>query len=299
MLLRVRRLRGSLGEGFGQRHFRSGSRTGKFRAHVGPYMKWKRCSAKIKSAGITSRRHECRRQPHQLTRSRSKSRAKERDAKLPKPLTPTDLKPPTPNTLHDSLRTLAHLPPPEVDDDNVQVFPLSTISIDKWTRFLSKSAQRPDLGAGVTFHLDASLIPSSAHRLEGPYQTEVGTLYIYVSHAEEYFRLVLPLSAESVKRVDAKYNPKLESGAAVAVRLEVAEGVFGFEKWCKGWEGGEGWEATGDFTDGVAGKGGRCDLTGEREVSGCSDRSTIRGYCHALWTFSRDESRPDASHVRD
>ena len=186
-----------------------------------------------------------------LTRSRSKARAKERTSLGPLVSEPTLPSPPfpppaaSPRTELAALRALAHL---DADDSEScpRPLPISVLCMNGWTRFLSPNTPILDLGAAVRFGDGAEL-------------------YMYILHLDETFRLVVPLANASVGGIEAKHNPSILG--PVQVRVKVGGEVVRFERWVEGDGRRGGWYPTGDFTGGEASKGGRCELTGDREVS--------------------------------
>ncbi|WVQ80964.1 hypothetical protein IAT38_003071 [Cryptococcus sp. DSM 104549] len=186
---------------------------------------------------------------------RSKSRAKERDANLPKPLHMDrvgvaqaglgagsalgmgkgDVKGPD----WDALRTLIH-----DDDAAITILPVSVLSIASWTRFLTPGTgtSHPDLACAIRF-------------------TPHPQLSLYVVHKTDTFRIEIPLIPAAVSGVLAAGNPGVNA-EAVAIKFELAPGVAGYANWD---EGGGGWKAVGDFTGGETTRGGKCELTGDKE----------------------------------
>jgi hypothetical protein len=127
---------------------------------------------------------------------------------------------------------------------NLIVLPITVLSISPWTRFLTPGAgyYSPDLGLAIR-------------------TTHPAAVRLYVVHKGETFRLSLPISSNCISRVYAADNPSLNADA-VAVRLDLVPTAAEYS--C--WKDGE-WKATVDFTGGAASSGGRCEITGDRDVS--------------------------------
>ncbi|ORY25058.1 hypothetical protein BCR39DRAFT_561240 [Naematelia encephala] len=171
---------------------------------------------------------------------RSKSRAKERDAALPRPTRvqnrtdsprlglggrPVDI---------EALRLLTHEP-----GVGVTILPITVLSISTWTRFLTPGSALPDLACALS----------------------TTALMLYVMHQGETFRISIPLSPTSIFDLTAASNPSANT-EAVAVRFNLVGGAAQFGCWNEGKE----WQDAGDFTSGSAGRGGKVEITGDRSV---------------------------------
>ncbi|WWC85871.1 uncharacterized protein L201_000738 [Kwoniella dendrophila CBS 6074] len=192
---------------------------------------------------------------------RSKSRAKERDANLPKPLhsrggsaslghrssaSASLSKSGNKNGANlDALRGLIH------DDDlNLIILPISVLSIGNWTRFLMPGTgiSHPDLAASLRF-------PPSAQ----------SSLYMYVLHQTETFRIEIPVNPTSISNLQSVQNPSLNA-EAVAISFELSMSTAKYAAWHQDEVDTGRWNEVGDFTGGETQGGGKCELTGDKEV---------------------------------
>ncbi|WVR03562.1 hypothetical protein IAU60_000554 [Kwoniella sp. DSM 27419] len=182
---------------------------------------------------------------------RSKARAKERDANLPKPLQTTRAS--MPGSRRASVSIAAEKTTQECDiaklvhdsDPALRLLPISVLSIAKWTRFLMPGSLEPDLAAALRMAtgLDAML-------------------FFYVTHATETFRVAIPVMTNSIGDLQAAANPVLNADA-VAIRFELKAGCARYAAW---YEEESRWKDIGDFTGGEASAGGSCELTGAKDV---------------------------------
>ncbi|WVQ93603.1 hypothetical protein IAU59_000678 [Kwoniella sp. CBS 9459] len=193
---------------------------------------------------------------------RSKSRAKERDANLPKPLhtrggstshghrssaSISASKSSSKGIDIEALRSLIH-----DNDSNLVILPISVLSIANWTRFLmpGTGSSHPDLAAALRF-------PPT------PNPTNLqAQLYLYVVHKTDSFRIELPLVPTCVSNLQAASNPSLNA-EAVAIRFELSMGTAKYAAWE---DGEESWNEVADFTGGETSGGGKCELTGDKEI---------------------------------
>ncbi|KAK8845608.1 hypothetical protein IAR55_006324 [Kwoniella newhampshirensis] len=135
------------------------------------------------------------------------------------------------------------------DDENLVLLPISVLSIGNWTRFLTPGSgtTNPDLGA--TLHI--ADCPSDESKL-----------YLYVVHQGDPYRIEIPLLPGAITDIHAASNPALNI-EAVAIRFDLAPNAAEFGRWS-----GEHnrWVEFRDFTGGPASLGGRCELTGSRDI---------------------------------
>ncbi|WWD22555.1 hypothetical protein CI109_107048 [Kwoniella shandongensis] len=138
------------------------------------------------------------------------------------------------------------------DNQHLTLLPISVLSISTWTRFLmpGSGTTRPDLAAAL--HLESS--PSSQSSRNG--------IYLYVRHQSEIFRIKIPIAPRAITNIHTASNPSLDT-EAVAIRFDLAGGVAKFSGWS---QDGERWVDVGDFTGGQASEGGRCELTGRKDI---------------------------------
>ncbi|OCF36348.1 hypothetical protein I316_02223 [Kwoniella heveanensis BCC8398] len=194
--------------------------------------------------------------------NRSKSRAKERDANLPKPLhtrggsashghrssvSTSGSKSSSKGIDIDALRNLIH-----DDDSNLTILPISVLSVANWTRFLmpGTGTSHPDLAAALRMPPSPNPANLQPH------------LYMYVVHKTDSFRIEIPLIPTCVSNLQAASNPSLNA-EAVAIRFELSMGTAKYAAW----DNPEGrWNEVGDFTGGETSGGGKCELTGDKEV---------------------------------
>ncbi|WWC66777.1 uncharacterized protein I206_100682 [Kwoniella pini CBS 10737] len=193
---------------------------------------------------------------------RSKSRAKERDANLPKPLhtrggssshghrsssTASASKGGGNKGVDmEALRGLIH-----DDDPNLTILPISVLSIANWTRFLMPGSgiSHPDLAAAVRF-------THSTHP----------SLYAYVVHQTDTFRIEIPINPSAISNLQSVENPSLNS-EAVAISFELSMNTAKYAAWNEDEHTDHGvWNEVGDFTGGETQGGGKCELTGDKEV---------------------------------
>ncbi|WWD08909.1 hypothetical protein V865_007023 [Kwoniella europaea PYCC6329] len=194
---------------------------------------------------------------------RSKSRAKERDANMPKSLhtrggssahghrssasTSTSKGGSNKGVDIDALRGLIH-----DEDPNLFILPITVLSIANWTRFLMPGTgiSHPDLAASLRFTPSAQ--PS---------------LYLYVVHQTDTLRIEIPISTTSISNLQSVHNPSLNT-EAVAISFELSMNTAKYSAW----NGDDSqthqgvWNEVGEFTGGETNGGGRCELTGDKEV---------------------------------
>ncbi|WWC58186.1 uncharacterized protein I303_100722 [Kwoniella dejecticola CBS 10117] len=193
---------------------------------------------------------------------RSKSRAKERDANLPKPLhtrgdssslghrssasTSASKGGGNKGVDMDALKGLIH-----DDDANLTILPITVLSIANWTRFLMPGTgiAHPDLAATIRF-------PPS----------DQPSLYLNVVHQTDTFRIEIPISPSAMSNLQSVQNPSLNT-EAVAISFELSMSTAKYAAWTEGEKAGQGlWSEVGDFTGGETHGGGKCELTGDKEI---------------------------------
>lgn len=89
------------------------------------------------------------------------------------------------------------------------------------------------------------------------------TLTLYVLHKSETFRFSIPVNENTMSDLQATMGPV--HSEAVAISFELVPGVVSFASWVETDEVGY-WQVAPDFTSGEAAGGGRCEITGDREV---------------------------------
>ena len=124
--------------------------------------------------------------------------------------------------------------------------PITVFSISSWTRFLTPGSglSSPDLGCSISF-------------------TTSPVLSMYIVHTDETFRITVPIDSSAISNLHTTANHAINVDA-LAVRFDLAPGSAVYPSWME--RDGECWRVVGDFTSGDAGRGGRCELTGDREV---------------------------------
>nr|XP_019048795.1 hypothetical protein I302_02570 [Kwoniella bestiolae CBS 10118]OCF27725.1 hypothetical protein I302_02570 [Kwoniella bestiolae CBS 10118] len=194
---------------------------------------------------------------------RSKSRAKERDANVPKPShtrggssslghrssasTSTSKGGSNKGVDLEALRGLIH-----DEDPNLIILPITVLSIANWTRFLMPGTgiSHPDLAASLRF-------PHSAQP----------SLYLYVVHQTDTFRIEIPINTTAMLNLQSVQNPSLNT-EAVAISFELSMNTAKYAAWHEDdaqTHGGV-WNEVGDFTGGETNGGGKVELTGDKEV---------------------------------
>ncbi|KAK4689592.1 hypothetical protein P7C73_g521, partial [Tremellales sp. Uapishka_1] len=187
---------------------------------------------------------------------RSKSRARDRDSTVPKPLTMKGHN--TSSLGHRMGESFAHGYPASKpvdrqallnlvhdDDPSLILLPITVLSIASWTRFLTPGigVASPDLVASLKY-------------------TSPPLLSLYVVHKTDTFRISIELSPTNVTDLQAAANRNVNQ-EAVAVRFHLSPEVARYASWR---ESQGRWEEISDFTGGDATSGGRCELTGDREI---------------------------------
>ncbi|RXK37338.1 hypothetical protein M231_05404 [Tremella mesenterica] len=142
---------------------------------------------------------------------RSKSRAKERDALVPKISLKGRLSPISarlgPGADPEALKQLTH-----DDDANLILLPLRVLSVASWIRFLNPGpSHSPDLGGSIR------LTPSP-------------TLFLYVVHKSDTYRVTIPISPGTISSLSVATNLSA-SQDTVAVRFQLSEGCTTFHHW--------------------------------------------------------------------
>jgi len=124
--------------------------------------------------------------------------------------------------------------------------PITVLSISSWTRFLAPGTGylSPDLGCSIAISATSSLS-------------------MYITHKAETFRISIPIHTHTMSNLQATANPAVNTDA-VAIGFDLATGSAAFASWSESEE--ECWRVVGDITGGEAEDGGRCELTGDREV---------------------------------
>jgi len=134
------------------------------------------------------------------------------------------------------------------------LLPLSVLSVHPWTRFVTPGSETtaPDLGATLSFS------PTPA-------------LHFYMVHDGETYRISFAISQDAVANLNLMEGRKgLTDNAAIV--FELGAGAAEFWMWSEGDHSGStgAWTPIADFTGGVVIQGGRCDMTGAKEVSSMS-----------------------------
>lgn len=150
------------------------------------------------------------------------------------------------------------------------MLPLFVLSISPWTRFVNPGSEAtcPDLGASL------SLSPSPR-------------INVYVVHENETYRISFAVSGTAMTALQLVKGTKgLPDHAAIA--FELGAGAAEFWTWTEHGENGTlgMWTPIADFTGGVVSQGGRCDMTGAKDVS------ELRSTAYHLNTDGSSSSRP-------
>ncbi|KAL7418677.1 hypothetical protein Q5752_006360 [Cryptotrichosporon argae] len=137
----------------------------------------------------------------------------------------------------DALRNMMH-----DNDPNLVPVPVSVVAISSWTRILTPGhgLVEPDLGMSLHFN---------------PPQ-----IRIYVTHANDTFRLTIPVDRRAIAGVHAAGNVR-SAMDSLGIRFTLASGVVQFHRWTHG-----DWDCHSDFTSGACTEGGDVEVTGDRDV---------------------------------
>ena len=142
---------------------------------------------------------------------------------------------------------------------NLTPIPITVLRISDWTRFLTPGVGvlNPDLGCALYAPPSS---PISPHSSMGHFERGA-RLFLYVVHSG-IFRISIPINLATMSNIQGHSNHSLNS-EAMAMSFELAPGSLEFDSWQND-RNGTGWVGVGDFTNGEASSGGRCEITGER-----------------------------------
>jgi hypothetical protein len=137
---------------------------------------------------------------------------------------------------------------------NMTLLPVTVLAFSDWRRISTPGSCNPDLGGSI------HLIPPPMVSMSQPFSPH---LHLYAVQSGTTFRMTIHIDQDSIgpEPVHMLTNPNSDMDT-VAVRLNIRPGKTIFSMWT-----GQSWTAALDFTEGVATLGGRCEMTGKKEVS--------------------------------
>jgi hypothetical protein len=137
---------------------------------------------------------------------------------------------------------------------NMTLLPVTVLAFSDWRRISTPGSCSPDLGGSI------HLIPPPMVSMSQPFSPH---LHLYAVQSGTTFRMTIHIDQDSIgpEPVHMLTNPNSDMDT-VAVRLNIRPGKTIFSMWT-----GQSWTAALDFTEGVATLGGRCEMTGKKEVS--------------------------------